>query len=299
MQSLKVGHYTDEEHATGVSVFLFDHPASAAYTLCGASPASHELQVMELDANVPYIDGLIFTGGSAFGLNAVSGVMQWFHEQGRGFKTPYANVPIVPAAGIYDFAVKSAIPPLPENAYQACLYAIENNPLQGRVGAGTGASVGKFVPHTARMSGGIGFSELILKNGVSVLAYAVVNSLGDVRDGSTIIAGAKNPDGTFADCERYLLTGHEDVVTDLANTTLVAVFTNAVFSKVELKRISKVALAGMARAISPVFTRNDGDIIICASLGDLHETELVISAMAAEVVRQAIVNAVKDAIVLS
>lgn len=298
MQSLKVGHYTNQEDATGVSVFLFDRPAPAAYTLCGASPATHELHVLELDAHVPYIDGLVFAGGSAFGLNSVSGVMKWFQEQGRGYRTPYANVPIVPAAGIYDFAVKSANPPTPEQAYQACLEAKENNPLQGRIGAGTGASVGKFVPHAARMSGGVGLAELILKNGVSVLAYAVVNSLGDVRDGSKIVAGATLPNGKFADCEKYLLTGHEDIVSDLANTTLVAVFTNAKFSKIELKRIGKVALAGMARAISPVFTHSDGDIIICSSIGELHEVELVVGAMAAEVVRQAIVNAVKDSVVL-
>jgi L-aminopeptidase/D-esterase-like protein len=298
MQSLKVGHYTNEEHATGVSVFLFDHPAPAAYTLCGASPASHELHVMELDAHVPYIDGLVFSGGSAFGLNAVAGVMKWFQEQGRGYRTPYANVPIVPAAGIYDLAVKSPVPPTAENAYQACLDAVENNPQCGRVGAGTGASVGKFVPHAARMSGGVGFAELTLKNGVCVLAYAVVNSLGDVRDGSRIVAGARLANGDFADCEKYLLTGHEEIVSDLANTTLVAVFTNAKFSKIELKRIGKVGIAGMARAISPVFTRSDGDIIICASLGELPEVELVVSAMAAEVVRQAIVNAVKEAVVL-
>ncbi len=298
MQSLKIGHYTHEQHATGVTVFLFDQPAPAAYSLCGASPASHELHVLELDAHVPYIDGLVFSGGSAFGLNAVSGVMQWFQEQGRGYRTPYAPVPIVPAVGIYDFAVKSAIPPTADNAYEACLNAIDNNPLQGRVGAGAGASIGKLVPHAKRMSGGVGFAERTLKNGVSVLAYAVVNSLGDVRDGSKIIAGARLPDGKFANCERYLLTGHEEIVSDLANTTLVAVFTNAKFSKVELKRIGKVAMAGMARAISPVFTESDGDIIICASLGELPEVELVVSAMAAETVRQAIIHAVKDSIVL-
>jgi L-aminopeptidase/D-esterase-like protein len=298
MQSLKVGHYTNDEHATGVSVFLFDQPAPAAYSLCGASPASHELHVLELDANVPYIDGLVFSGGSAFGLNAVSGVMQWFQEQDRGYRTPYANVPIVPAAGIYDLAIKSAIPPTPAHAYEACLNAIENNPLQGRIGAGTGASVGKLVPHAARMSGGLGFAELSLKNGVKVLAYAVVNCVGDVRDGAQIVAGARLTSGKFADCENYLLTGHEETVSDLANTTLVSVFTNAKFSKIELKRIGKVAMTGMARAISPVFTRNDGDIIICASLGELVEVELVISTMAAEAVRRAIVNAVKNSIVL-
>ena len=299
MQSLKVGHFTHLDHATGVTVFLFDQPATAAYSLCGASPASHELQVLELDANVPYIDGIAFTGGSAFGLNAVAGVMRWFQEQERGYKTPYACVPIIPAAGIYDLAVKTATPPTADEAYQACLNAVANNSLHGRVGAGTGASVGKFVPYAARMSGGIGFAELALANGVSVLAYALVNSLGDVRDASgNIIAGAKLANGQFADCEQYLLSGQQEFISDLANTTLVAVFTNVKFSKIELKRITKVAMSGMARAISPVFTRSDGDIIFCASLGEYEALEMTVSTMAAEAVRQAIINSVKNTIVL-
>ncbi|MEO8400768.1 MAG: P1 family peptidase [Gammaproteobacteria bacterium] len=299
MKSLKIGHHTHPQHGTGVSVFLFDRPSPTAYHLCGSSPATLELHLLELDANVPYIDGLVFTGGSAFGLHAVGGVMQWFQEQGRGHKTPYASVPIIPAASIFDLSIKSTQPPTASEAYQACREAIENNPLQGRIGAGTGASVGKFVPTASRMSGGVGFAELTLPSGVSVLAYAVVNSLGDVRDAKeNIIAGARFANGEFANCEKYLLAGHQEVVVDSPNTTLVAVFTNAKFSKIELKRIAKVGLSGMARAISPVFTCWDGDVIFCASLGDHIATEMTVSAMAAEVVRQAIMNAVKESIIL-
>lgn len=299
MRSLKVGHYTNDLNGTGVSVFLLDRPSPAAYSLCGASPASHELHVLELDANVPFIDGLVFSGGSAFGLGSVAGVMKWFQEQGRGYQTHYAPVPIVPAAGIYDFAVKSTIPPTAENAYQACVDAVESNAAMGRIGAGTGASIGKFVPHASRMSGGVGFAEMRMANGVSVLAYVVVNSLGDVRDAAgNILAGARLANGEFANCERYLLEGHNEIVTDLANTTLVAVFTNARFSKPELKRITKVAMAGMARAVSPIFTRDDGDIIFCVSLGDHVASEITIGAMAAEVVRQAIVNSVQDSMLI-
>ena len=299
MRSLKVGHYTNDQNGTGITVFILDRPSPAAYNLCGASPASHELQVLELDAHVPFIDGLVFSGGSAFGLGAVSGVMKWFQEQGRGYQTHYGPVPIVPAAGIYDFAVKSTIPPTAENGYEACLNGVESNVAQGRIGAGTGASVGKCVPHADRMSGGVGFYEMKLATGVCVSAYVVVNSVGDVRDPSgKILAGARLQNGEFADCERYLLEGHNEIVTDLANTTLVAVFTNAKFSKPELKRIGKVAMAGMARAISPIFTQHDGDIIFCVSLGEHIASELTIGAMAAEVVRQAIVNSVRGSIVI-
>src|SRR5688572_19119708 len=105
MQHLKVGHYTQPESATGVSVFLFDKKARGAYTLCGSAPASHELHTLELDATTSYVDGLVFSGGSTFGLGAVQGVVQWFKERERGYLTSHAVVPIVPAVGLYDLAV--------------------------------------------------------------------------------------------------------------------------------------------------------------------------------------------------
>jgi L-aminopeptidase/D-esterase-like protein len=145
------------------------------------------------------------------------------------------------------------------------------------------------------MTGGIGYAELTLANGAMVLAYAVVNSLGDVRDVSgQIIAGARLKNGEFADCEKYLLAGQDQTHLKPSNSTLVFVATNVDFSKIELKRIAKVALSGMARAISPVFTRYDGDLLFCVSMGTQKQSEESISVMAAFVVRQAIMNAVKE-----
>lgn len=298
MQFLKVGHSTCHERGTGVSVFLFEQPAPAAYYVCGAAPASHELQVLDLEAAIPYIDGIVLTGGSAFGLPAVAGVMQWFAERQRGYQTSYGVVPILPAASIFDLGVKSSAPPTAADAYAACQAAQENNPLQGCIGAGTGASIGKAIPGARSMSGGVGFAEITLPNAVSVLAYAVVNSFGDVRDATgKIIAGACQSAQQFADCERYILSG-QPVVSPLANTTLVAIFTNVDLTKAELKRVAKVAAGGIARAISPVFTCYDGDIIFCAALGKLAAAEITVSVLAAEAVRQAIVNAVKGSILL-
>lgn len=295
MQFLKVGHTTDTDKGTGVTVFIFDKPAKGAYHLCGSSPASHELTTLALDSNVTHIDALTFLGGSAFGLSAVQGVMQWIQEKERGRPMPHGLVPLVPAVSIYDLAIKKPIPPSASDAYQACLNAVEDNYLQGSIGAGTGATIGKLVPHAKRMSGGLGFSELKLQNGLTVLAYAVVNSLGDIRDASgKIIAGASLSNGEFANCEAYLLSGKEFSSPGQSNTTLVAVFTNARFSKIELKRIAKVAIAGMARAIYPVFTCYDGDVLFCISLGEEQGSEEVVSTMAAEAVRQSILNAVKS-----
>lgn len=301
MKSLKIGHVTHSEHGTGLSVFLFNPPAVGAYHICGSSPATRELHTLEPDSNVEEINGLVFTGGSAFGLGAVDGVMHFLNEQGHGKRMPHGGVvPIVPAAAIYDLAIGKSIPPTAEDAYRACQVAEEFNTADGRLGAGTGASVGKIVPNTSRMSGGLGYARTQLENGLIVLAYAVVNAVGDVRnDVGEIIAGARSSADEFADCEKFLLTGGEEVYAVQSNTTLVAVFTNAKFFKTELKRIAKMATAGIGRAISPAFTRYDGDVVFCVSLGDHLASELTVGTLAAEMTRQAIVNAVKHSVILN
>lgn len=299
MQGLKIGHTTQEKYGTGVSVFILDKPATAAYILCGSSPATHEFGPLEASATVTHIDGLVLCGGSAFGLSATAGAMRWFQEQKRGWATPYGAVPILPAAAIFDLGVKSTVPPSPDDAYQACLTAVENNTASGRIGAGTGASVGKIVKSAATMSGGIGYAEVHLPHDIKVIAYAVVNSVGDVRDKEgKIIAGAKSADGAFADCQKYLLSGHSEEKNLEMNTTLVAIFTNAKFAKTELHRIAKMAVAGMGRAITPIFTQYDGDIIFCVSLGEKRAVELIVGTAAAEATQQAIINAVINSVVL-
>ena len=300
MQGLRIGHFTQTEHGTGASVFLFDKPALGAYYLCGSSPASHEIACLDLAANVTHLNGLGLFGGSAFGLNAVAGMMRWLNEQNRGWKVPHGVVPIVPAAAIYDLSVKAALPPTPDDAYSACGAATEDNRDSGRIGAGTGASVGKLVPGTKRMTGGLGRAEITLENGASVIVYAVVNAVGDIRDISgKIIAGGRDDNDEIVNGEAWLLEGNaERRLGQSANTTLIAIFTNAKFSKVELYRIAKMATAGMARAITPAFTRYEGDIIFAVSLGEIEALELVIGASATSLTQHAIMNAVQDSVVL-
>lgn len=295
MQGLKVGHFTELAKGTGVSVFLLENEAKGAYWICGSAPATHELVVLDPDNSVPEVNALVLSGGSAYGLFSAAGVMQYLTEQGVGHPTPHGIVPIVPAAAIYDLAYKQSLFPLPNDAYAACVAAQENNTQSGQIGAGTGATVGKLIPNAQPMMGGLGRAEINLASGLSVIAYAVVNCVGDVRDAAhQIVAGAKSG-GKFADCERYLLSGEcEHDLFAHANTTLVAVFTNAAFTKPTLKRIAKMGAAGMARAISPIFTRFDGDIVFCFSLGNIEATELTVGAMAAEAIRLAILDAVKE-----
>lgn len=300
MRGLKVGHFSHFEHGTGVSVFLFEGSATGAYWICGSAPATHELVVLDPDNSVPQLHALVLAGGSAYGLFAAEGAMTYLTERGIGHKTRHGVVPIVPAAAIYDLIYKKAVPPSAKDTYQACVEAKENNTLSGRIGAGTGATVGKIVPDTHHMSGGIGRAELKVQNGVAVIAYAVVNCVGDVRDEhSQIIAGACNEKGVFANGEAYLRSGRaEENLFEQGNTTLVAVFTNAAFPKESLKRIAKMSAAGMARAISPVFTQFDGDILFCVSVGEAKASELTVGTMAAEAVRLAILDAVKESVIL-
>jgi L-aminopeptidase/D-esterase-like protein len=299
MQWLRVGHYTNAEQGTGISVFLFEKPAIGSYCLCGSSPATYELATLDLDAHVSHINGLVFTGGSAFGLPAVGGVVQWMQESQKGWQTAHALVPIIPAAAIYDLGYQFPYVLSAEHAYQACLAAVTDNFEQGNIGAGTGATVGKIIPGAYAMRGGLGFAEITLASGVCVRAYAVVNSVGDVLNlTGDIIAGAINADGSFVNCSKVILNGGNAAKLSAPNTTLVALFTNAHFSKIELKRIAKMAVAGMARAISPIFTCYDGDIIFCFSAGDKIASELSIGSIAAEATQLAIINAVKDSTVV-
>lgn len=300
MENLKVGHFSHQENGTGISVFLFEQAAVGAYVLSGSGPASHELAPLDPETSVAYLHALVLSGGSAYGLFAAHGVMRYLTEHEIGLKLPHGVVPIVPAVAIYDLGYKKAIPPNEADAYQACLNAVENNTASGQIGAGTGASVGKTVPNAKRMTGGIGYAELSLPNGVKVCAYVVVNSVGDVIDQQgNIVAGAKLQNGEFADCTKFILSGAEDpLFFKPSNTTLAAVFTNAKFTKSELKRVSKMAIAGMARAISPVFTCFDGDILFSISVGDKKASVLTVGTMGAEVVRLAILDAVKNAEVI-
>jgi L-aminopeptidase/D-esterase-like protein len=299
MQGLRVGHSTREQEGTGVTAFVFATPAVGAYHLCGSSPAAHELNTMDLDVHVSHINGLVFAGGSAYGLNVAAGAMRWFQEHHIGWKMPHGVVPIVPVVAVYDLGVKEPQAPTPQDAYYACANAIENNVATGCIGAGTGASVGKAVPSAARMSGGIGFATLQIDK-LIVCAYALVNSVGDVLDEKgKIIAGARLADGQFANCQKTILSSAYEKEMSASNSTLVAVFTNAAFSKAQLKRIAKMATAGMARAVSPIFTQYDGDIIFCVSVGQETALEIVAGTAAAQVVQQAIISAVKNSVVLS
>lgn len=300
MDGVKIGHFSNPDEGTGVSVFLFEDAGSAAYIQAGSAPATHELAVLEPESVVATVHGLCLSGGSAFGLFAAKGVVEYLNELGIGFEVKHGIVPIVPAAALYDLSYKAAKAPSAEDAYEACKNAVENNYATGQIGAGTGATVGKLIPHAFPMTGGLGRASIQLADGLEVTAYAVVNSVGDICDDRhRILAGAVNERGTFMDATQYLLRGQAEHDLFLqGNTSLVVVLTNAFFVKDELKRISKMAIAGMARAISPVFTCYDGDILFSVSVGDHQASEMTVGTIAAEAVRLAVINAIKESTIV-
>lgn len=297
--NLKIGHVTHADKGTGLTVFLVDASANCGYWLCGSAPATRDVNLLDPASTVSQIDALLFTGGSAFGLDAAQGVMRWLQEQGRGFPTAHGSVPIVPTASIYDFSVKGMAMPSSEDAYQACLTA--NTQLQaGLIGAGTGASVGKLSAKSTPMTGGFGYAHIACPTGLEVLACVVVNAVGDVIDQmGNIIAGAKQADGQFFNLAQQIQRG-KTIHAPLSqqNTTLAAIFTNAALDKAQLTRIARMASAGMARAINPVFTSYDGDVVFAVSVDKKVFDEITVGTVSATAIQRAILCAVQKTSIL-
>jgi L-aminopeptidase/D-esterase-like protein len=316
---IRLGHAQDPQALTGCSVILFDRPATAGVDQRGGAPGTRETDLLRPMHLVQQIHALFLTGGSAFGLDATAGVVRYLEERGIGFDTGVAKVPIVPAAVIFDLAVGSAsVRPDASMAYQACLDAERDaataggNRSRGRIGAGSGATVGKILGMEHAMPGGIGSASLELARGIWVGALVVVNALGDVIDPASgrIIAGARSLDsqaktgeaGYFADTlgvMQSLLQEQKPGLefndqTILGNTTLGVVATNASLTKEEANKVAQMAQDGLGRAIRPAHTMLDGDTIFAVSTGSCKADVNTIGAFAAELMAIAIVNAVKD-----
>ena len=238
------------------------------------------------------------SGGSAFGLATADGVMKYLHEQGIGFATPFIRVPIVPAAVIYDYLAPDrdvTVYPTAEAGYLAAQAASSQAVKSERIGAGYGATCGKYLQKPNSMDfGGIGSAELTI-DGVTVAALSINNAFGDIidPDSGKVVAGAHFPessDGTrpekSLDRLRYAYESAKG-----ANTTLVVVATDAVISKSEAKRLADSCHAGLARAIRPSHTTVDGDTSFVLSTCEAKKLDpLLLTAAVQDVVSQAIVN---------
>jgi L-aminopeptidase/D-esterase-like protein len=295
-----IGHWTDAAAATGCTVVLAPEGSQAGVDVRGGGPGTRETDVIGPLAGTAEVTAVMLTGGSAYGLAAADGAMRWLEERGRGYWTPAGLVPIVPAAVIYDLAEgDGSRRPGPEEGRAACEAAVEGVTERGRIGAGAGAAVGKILGRERSTPAGVGYAAARGATGTTVAALAVVNAFGDVvgEDGR-ILGGPRDDDGGMGSTAKEIAamerppewTGLEE-----RNTTLVCVMTDAALDKAACTRVARMASSGVARAVDPVFSEFDGDVVFCVASGgpgrDRFES-LVAGTLAATVTAAAIRDAV-------
>lgn len=304
VRGVKVGHHTLSERPTGCTVVLLERGAVAGVDVRGSAPGTRETSLLSPVNTVEQVHAIVLAGGSAFGLDAASGVMRYLDERDIGFKLGPINVPIVPAAVLIDLWVggKPQVRPSADCGYQAARDASSDPVAEGSVGAGAGATIGKLAGVTRAMKGGVGTASLTTADGVTLSALVAVNALGDVIDPATgrVVAGVRTADGkALADARVLLRTEGRAFAPPRAadNTTLGVIATNATLSKVQATRVAQVAHDGYARAIWPVHTQADGDTIFVVATGELpgEPDVTTIGALAADVMATAIVRAARQA----
>lgn len=300
---IRVGHAQDAEALTGCTVVLCEAGAVAGVDQRGGSPGTRETDLLRPMHMVQQVHAILLSGGSAFGLDAAGGVVRYLEENGVGYDTGVARVPIVPAAILFDLAIGSAgVRPGPEMGYQACLNASDTPPEEGNAGAGMGATAGKLSGMALAMKTGIGTACLDAGGGVLVGALVAANPLGDIFDfeTGTILAGARTEKGGFAGSLEILRNyanlrtePHDQAMT--GNTIIGVVATNAALTKEAANKVAQMAQDGLARVVRPAHTLFDGDTLFALSAGELPADVSTVGAFAAEAVAQAILRAARMA----
>ncbi len=325
-----VGHDTDQRRPTGVTVVVLPEGTTTGVDVRGAAPGTRETDLLQPVNTMQGADAVMLSGGSAFGLDAAGGVMHWLEAQGRGVQVGLARVPIVPAAVIFDLWLgDSTIRPDAESGARACAGAVPlAEALEGSVGAGAGASVGKLLGPALAMRGGLGIAS-VHAHGLTVSAVVVVNAVGDIVDPEQgPLAGARAAIGSLelAGSVRSLLghpappgptgdpSGESGPADDPgpaassgsgANTTIGVIVTDAALSKTQATRMAQVAHDGLARTIRPVHTTMDGDTLFAAATGTVDPAVqvavapdalgILLPVMAAEATAQAVLRAIRTA----
>jgi len=301
---IKVGHYTLAERPTGCTAILVEGGAAAGVDVRGAAPASAETDLLKPVNLVQQVYAISLSGGSAFGLDSRTGVMRYLDEKNIGFKAATSiNVPIVPAASLFDLNVGAnpRIRPTADCGYRASQAASTAPVTEGNIGAGAGATVGKSAGAGRAMKGGIGSAAIRMPDGLIVAALVAVNAAGDIIDPASgkVVAGVRTPDGkSLADARALLTSGALRQPARIGeNTTLAVVATNATLTKTQATKVAEMAHDGFARAIYPSHTMGDGDTIFALAAGTLTGSADVsrVGALAAQVVADAIVRAARQA----
>ena len=301
---LEVGHHTDLEHATGCTVFLCREGAVGGVDVRGGSPGTRETDLLRPVHRIDQVHAVVLSGGSAFGLDAASGVVAYLESQGIGFKVGTKDnpvvVPIVSSAILYDLGlITSKVRPGPEEGRNACLSASSEPMTEGSVGAGTGATVAKVGGPERGVKGGIGSAAITLSTGQTVAAAVAVNAIGGIFDytNGQLLAGPRRADGGFDDPVAMLLTGASNAPAGPVNTTIGLVATDAQITKEDANYLARVSHDGVALAIRPCHTVRDGDTMFAMATG--HNRSAVdltsLGAAAVEATAQAVLRAVLQA----
>lgn len=307
IKDILIGHSSRLERPTGCTVIICNTTCVGGVDVRGSAPGTRETDLLDPINLVENVNAIVLSGGSAFGLDAASGVVRCLDERKMGFATRARHVPIVPAAVLYDLEVgnDSSIFPDFNLGYSACISANSSIPAEGNVGAGTGATIGKIFGIKQAMKAGLGSTAITVYDGssnttVTVGAIVAVNALGDVYKNGKLLAGARTADGKQLINTVGLLLGNITQTSDDkllgSATTLACIITDAKLTKVQAKKVSQMAHDGFARAINPIHTMFDGDVIFTLATGASTVSDVnLIGLMAARVVEEAIVRAIEKA----
>ena len=298
-----VGHWSDPEGGTGCTAIIAPPDSRGGIDVRGGGTGTRETDAIGPLTGTEQVSAVLLTGGSAYGLAAADGVARWLEEHERGYRTPGGLVPIVPAAVVYDLVEGDpAARPGPDAGYAACEAAAGGVPERGLLGAGTGTAVGKVLGRERGTRAGVGYAATRTGRGETVAAIAVVNAFGDVLGADGVrIAGPRGDDGAIASTSEILvaLEGPPDWSrVEERNTTLVCVMTDAGLAKPACTRVARMASAGIARAVDPVFSDVDGDVAFCIASGPVEHDRfaaVAVGTAAATVTAAAIRDGVRSA----
>lgn len=295
---INVGHYTDLINGTGCTVILGDMPLTAGVEIRGAAPGTRDTALLDPLATVQWVNGVMLTGGSAFGLDAPGGVVRYIEEHDTVVDDDKFLIPLIPTAVVFDLGfINSEVRPTGDDGYAAAVSAAKEF-ATGNVGAGTGSTVAKLLGSNSSIKGGVGTASVRMPNGATVGALMVVNAVGGIVDPTTgeIVAGPRTENG-FADSIDLLIEGPPRDRAFFRNTTIGVVATDAPLDKIGATRLAIAGQDGIALAVRPSHTANDGDTMFGISTGT-HPDPIpgdVLHAAALKAVTGAILNAIESA----
>ena len=290
LNKFKIGHYTNEEKGTGCTVILAEDGAVGGCSIRGSSPATRETDLLKTEKKVDSVNAVVLSGGSAFGLEAGSGVMDYLFENGKGYNAGKYVVPIVVGASIYDLEYKDFGYPDKQAGYEACKNATVGNFEKGVIGGATGSTISKLLGMQSAVKTGLGVQTYSM-NGLEIAVITLVNALGDVVKDGNIIAGALSPDGTPISMKKIFTLGGFDEP-KCANTTIGCVLTNAKLTKAQANLLADIAHDGFALSLSPSHTRFDGDAMFTLASGEIDVAFDTLLALIPDLVARSIQSSV-------